>query len=299
MELRQLEYFIAVASEMNFSRAAQQVHVVQSALSTSVSKLEKELGVELFDRSRQQIKITPAGELFREHARRVIHTARLAKDSMSDYRGALSGTIDLGSLVSYGALDVPKALGEFHRTYPFVRIRLRQSGTGSMAYLSAIADGSMDLAFVSAPDRFPARIEMRMLSEEPMLFVCRSDHHLAQRDHVSIPELAEEDLIGFPSEFGLRRLVEDAFTAAGIASHTPYEVAVDYSVAAGLVRHGLGSIFMPASEAGRYPDLRAVAVRPALVWSIYLASAGQAKIGPASAKMAELLLASAGPTTSR
>jgi hypothetical protein len=62
VELRQLEYFIAVATEMNFSRAAQQAHVVQSALSTSVAKLEKELGVELFDRSRQQIRITPAGE---------------------------------------------------------------------------------------------------------------------------------------------------------------------------------------------------------------------------------------------
>jgi DNA-binding transcriptional LysR family regulator len=293
MELRQLEYFIAVASEMNFSRAAQQVHVVQSALSTSVSKLERELGVELFDRSKQQIKITPAGELFREHARRVIHTARLAKDSISDYRGKLSGTVEFGSLVTFGALDVPRVLGEFHRDYPFVRIKLRQSQTGSTAYLSAIADGSLDLALVSAPDRFPANIEMRMLSEEPMLFVCRPDHRLAQRDHVGIAELAEEDLIGFPTEFGLRRLVDDAFTRAGIGSHTPYEVAAHYEVAAGLVRHGLGTIFMPASEAGRFPDLHAMPLRPALVWPIFLASAGQAQIGPASAKLAELLLASA------
>src|ERR1700754_4945329 len=142
MELRQLEYFIAVASEMNFSRAAQRVHVVQSALSTSVSKLEKELGVELFDRSRQQIKITPAGELFREHARRVIHTARLAKDSVSEYRGALSGTVELGSLISFGGLDIPKVLGDFHRDYPFVRIRLRHNSSTSMKYLSSIDDGS-------------------------------------------------------------------------------------------------------------------------------------------------------------
>jgi len=74
-------------------------------------------------------------------------------------------------------------------------------------------------------------------------------------------------------------------------------VAADYSIAAGLVRHGLGTIFMPASEAARFPDLRAVALRPVLVWTIYLASAGQANIGPASAKLAELLLASAGATT--
>ena len=171
----------------------------------------------MFDRSKQQIKITPAGELFR------------AKDSMSDYRGELSGTVDLESLVSFGALDVPSVLGEFHRTYPLVRIRLRQSQTGSTSYLSAIADGSLDLALISAPARFPDRIEMRMLSQEPMVFVCRPDHHLAQRAYVGINELAEEDLIGFPTQFGQRRIVEDGFTAAGITSHTPYEVAVDYS----------------------------------------------------------------------
>ena len=72
--------------------------------------------------------------------------------------------MELGSLVSFGALDVPKVLGEFHQTYPFVRLKLQQSQTGSMAYLSAISDGSLDLALVSAPDRSPARIEMRLLS---------------------------------------------------------------------------------------------------------------------------------------
>src|SRR5262249_39547762 len=199
MELRQLEYFIAVASEMNFSRAAQRVHVVQSALSTSVSKLEKELGIELFDRSKQQIKMTPAGELFREHARRVIHSARLARDAINDFRGELSGTVEVGSLLSFGALDVPRILGEVHHTYPLVRIVLRQSPTGSMPHLAAIADGSLDLAFVSAPDRFPTGINMQLLAEEPMQFVCRPDHRLAGRDHVRVAELADEDLIGFPA----------------------------------------------------------------------------------------------------
>jgi DNA-binding transcriptional LysR family regulator len=288
MELRQLEYFVAVASEMNFSRAAQRVHVVQSALSTSVGKLEKELGVELFDRSKQQIKITPAGELFRAHALQVIRTARLARDSVSDYRGELTGTVDLGSLVSFGELDVPKVLGEFHRRYPLVRIRLRQSQTGSMSYLSAISDGSLDLALVSSPSRFPGRIDMHLLSQEPMVFVCRSDHRLAPRDTVAVVDLVDEDLIGFPLEFGLRRLVEDAFADAGVGAYIPYEVALEYSVAADLVRNGLGSIFMPASEAARFPDLRALDVRPAVMWKIYLAAAPQ--IGPASARLAEMLL---------
>jgi len=297
VELRQLEYFIAVASEMNFSRAAQRVHVVQSALSTSVSKLEKELGVELFDRSRQQIRITPAGELFREHARQVIHTARVARDSVSEYRGALSGTVELGSLISFGALDVPKVLGEFHRKYPFVRIRLRHTSSGSMKYLSSIADGSLDLAFISAPDRFPAGVEMRLLSREPMLFVCRTDHPLGQRDRVGITELVAEDLIGLPSEYGLQRVVEDAFSAAGLAPHIPYEAIVDYWVSANLVRHGLGTMFMPASDASRFPDLCAVPLHPAVDWQIYLAMAANGQAAPASAKLAEMLLASAGEVT--
>lgn len=293
MELRQLEYFIAVADEMNFSRAAQRVHVVQSALSTSVSKLERELGVELFNRSKQQIKLTPAGELFREHARRIVHSARLAKDSINDYLGELSGTVEVGSLVSFGALDVPRVLGEFHRTYPHVQIILRLSPSGSMPHLAAIADGTLDLAFVSAPDRFPAGIDMRLLAEEPMVFVCRPDHHLAQRDRVGIIELAHENLIGFPAEFGLRRIVENAFTAAGITARTRYEAAVNYGVASSLVQHGLGTMFMPTSDAGRFPNLRAVPLQPEIVWPIYLAMSRPARVSPAAAKLAELILASA------
>ena len=254
MDLRQLEHFIAVANEMSFSRAAQQVHVVQSALSTSVSKLEKELGVELFDRSKQQIKITPAGEVFRERAQHVIQTAQSAKDSMRVYHGELTGTIDLGSLIAFGKLDVPRVLGEFHRKYPAVRIKLRQSQTGSAAYLPAIAAGTLDLAFISAPNRFPAGIEMRLLSEEPMVFACRRDHRLASRRHVAVSELTDEDLIGFPPEYGLRRLVDDAFVDAGVTARTAYEVALNYSIAADLVRHGLGTIFMPAGEAARFPE---------------------------------------------
>lgn len=108
-----MEYFVAVADELNFSRAAHQVHVVQSALSTSVAKLEKELGVALFDRTRQQIRLTPAGEIFRDNASRVINTARQARDSIGDYQGQLSGTIEFGSIVSFGTLQVPRVLGSF------------------------------------------------------------------------------------------------------------------------------------------------------------------------------------------
>jgi DNA-binding transcriptional LysR family regulator len=102
VELRHLEYFIAVAAELSFSRAAERIHVVQSALSVAVAKLEKELGVALFDRTRRQIALTATGEVFLEHAREVIHAAHRAQSSVADYRDQLTGSVTLGTLMSWG-----------------------------------------------------------------------------------------------------------------------------------------------------------------------------------------------------
>src|ERR1700751_4542068 len=129
MELRQLQYFVAVAAELNFSRAAQRIHVVQSALSASVGRLEKELGVELFDRSKRQIALTAAGEVFLQHAREVIHTAHQARTPVRALRDQLTGSVTLGPLMSWGTLDPPAALEEFRRSNPLVTVRLRQSLT--------------------------------------------------------------------------------------------------------------------------------------------------------------------------
>ena len=149
MELRHLEYFVAVAAELNFSRAAQRIHVVQSALSASVSRLEKELGIELFDRSKRQITLTAAGVVFLERAREVIHTAHRARSSVDAFRDQLAGAVTLGTLMSWGTLNLPAALQDFRGANPMVTVRLRQSLTGSAGHLTAIADGQMDLALVS------------------------------------------------------------------------------------------------------------------------------------------------------
>src|SRR5271163_3130290 len=172
MELRQLEYFVAVAAELNFSRTAQRIHVVQSALSASVGKLEKELGVPLFDRSKRQIELTAAGEVFLDHAREVLHAAHRAQSSVDDYRGQLTGTVTLGTLMSWGTLNLPAALQQFRRLNPRVTLRLRQSATGSAGHLDAIADGKMDLALVSISSAPSRLVSFRQLTEEPMVFVC-------------------------------------------------------------------------------------------------------------------------------
>jgi DNA-binding transcriptional LysR family regulator len=272
MELRQVEYFVAVAAELNFSRAAQRIHVVQSALSAAVGRLEKELGVELFDRSKRQIMLTGPGEVFLQHAREVIHTVQRARSSVEGYRDQLTGTVTLGTLMSWGTLNLPAALEEFRRLNPLVTVQLRQSLAGSAGHLDAIANGQMDLALVSIPSSPSRQVALQELTHEPMVFVCESTHTLAHRRRVQLADLAGQDFIHFPLGWGIRRRLDAGFAAAGVHPTNAYEVA-DYAIAAELVRHRLATTVLPISAANRFPDLRTVPLSPPLTWTLSLASA--------------------------
>jgi DNA-binding transcriptional LysR family regulator len=288
MELRQLEYFVAVAGELNFSRAAQRIHVVQSALSASVARLEKELGVELFDRSKRQIVLTAPGEVFLQHARDVIHTAQRARSSVADYRDQLTGTVTLGTLMSWGALDLAAVLEEFRRLHPMVTVQLRQSLTGSAGHLDAIADGKMDLALVSLFSSPSRRVAVRELTHEPMVFVCESSHALAGRRHVQLADLDGQDFIQFPRGWGIRQRLDAGFAAAGVQPGSAYEVA-DYAIAAELVRHRLAATVLPISAANRFPDLRVIPLDPPLTWTLYLASAESQTDGGAVKALVDMI----------
>jgi DNA-binding transcriptional LysR family regulator len=274
VELRQLEHFVAVAAELNFSRAAEQIHVVQSALSVSVGRLEKELGIELFDRSKRQIALTPAGEVFLQQARDVIHTAQRARSSVEGYREQLTGTVTLGTLMSWGTLDLPAALQEFRQLHPLVTVRLRQSLTGSAGHLDAIADGKMDLALVSIGSSSSPLLAFRQLMEEPMVFVCQHSHPLARRRRVQLSDLDGQDFIDFPQGWGIRRRLDAGFSAAGVHPVNAYEVA-DYAIAAELVRHKLATTVLPISAANRFPDLQTVPLHPPMTWTLSLVSAAR------------------------
>jgi DNA-binding transcriptional LysR family regulator len=272
VELRHLEYFVAVAAELNFSRAAERIHVVQSALSASVAKLEKELGVELFDRSKRQIALTAAGEAFLAHAREVLHSAHRARTSVEAFRDQLAGTVTLGTLMSWGTLNLPAALEEFRGANPMVTVQLRQSITGSAGHLTAIADGQMDLALVSISASASPLVALRELMREPMVFVCEASHPLANRRKVALADLAGHDFIQFPEGWGIRQRLDKGFATAGVRPVSAYEVA-DYAITAELIRHRLATTILPASVAGRFPDLCTIPLRPAMTWTLSIASA--------------------------
>src|SRR3954469_17116911 len=156
MELRHFEYFVAVAEERSFTRAAARLHVVQSGVSAVIKALERDLGAALLERTSKRVVLTDAGEALLPRARAALDAARAARDAVDEVRGGLRGTLRFGILNSVAVIDVAAVLGAFHRTNPGVALQLTVSPQGSAGLLDALADGSLDVAIVSVPGRPPS-----------------------------------------------------------------------------------------------------------------------------------------------
>ncbi|MEV0562314.1 LysR substrate-binding domain-containing protein [Dactylosporangium sp. NPDC050588] len=181
MELRHLVYFVTVAEERNFSRAAQRLRVVQSGVSAAIRALERELGTPLFERTSQRVALTDAGMALLPAARATIDAAQAARDAVDEVRGGLRGTVRIGTLISVGFVDLPGLLGQFRAEHPGVDLRMRAAPTGSAGLARALLDGELDVAFLSLAGRPPAGLSVRVLVAEPIVAVLPAGHRLAGR----------------------------------------------------------------------------------------------------------------------
>src|SRR5262249_53082595 len=145
VELRHLEYFLAVADNRSFTDAARRLHVVQSGVSATIKALERELGAELFVRGPAGVTLTPAGEALRPRARETLDAARAAKDAVNATRGSVRGTVTLGTLTSISVIDIPMLLAELHARHPGVSVHLRAASAGSAGLARQLRDGDLDV----------------------------------------------------------------------------------------------------------------------------------------------------------
>jgi DNA-binding transcriptional LysR family regulator len=290
MELRHLEYFLAVAEELNFTRAARRLHVVQSGVSASVRALEHELGAALFERTSKHVALTTAGEALLPEARATLAAAQAARDAVGQVAGGLRGTVRVGTMTSIGILDLPGLFGRFHADHPQVGIRLRAPIGGSAGLAQALVDGELDLAFVSLPGRPPAGLTVRSLATVPLVAVLPAGHPLSASSAVTLADLAGEPFIDSPVGFGNRLVVDRGFAAAGLERFVVIEVT-DIATTAEYVRQGLGVALMP-SFAVRADDPD-VCVRPVdgthLEWSMAVAYSSARRPGAALTALLELI----------
>ncbi|MFJ9175902.1 LysR family transcriptional regulator [Streptomyces sp. NPDC102360] len=296
MELRHLEYFVAVAEEQNFTRAAARLHIVQSAVSAAVKTLERELDARLLDRNSKRVLLTDEGRALLPRARIVLETARDAADAVAEVRGALRGTLRLGTLTSIRLIDLPGLLGEFHRRHPGIQVQITVAPTGSQGHLTALAERRLDLALVSLPGASPAEVELTPLAGSTLDLVVPADHPLAGRDSVAIRELAGMRFIDCPVGYGNRSVADRAFATAGVPRHVTIEIT-DLATSADYVRAGLGVALVPRFLADTAHGLTVLPVTDAdLGWSLYLAAPADRPPSAAARALTDLLRNSAEAT---
>ncbi|GAA3812895.1 LysR substrate-binding domain-containing protein [Sphaerisporangium flaviroseum] len=255
MELRQLEYFVAVAEECHFTRAAKRMRVAQSGLSASIRSLERELGAPLFLRSTRQVELTPAGRALLAEARRALSATDAAKDAVAAVQGLLRGSLAIGSLQCLHAVHLPAVLARFVAVHPGLEIQLRQGGSGEL--IEQVRAGRLDLAFVSRPARCPDDVLVGPLADEPLVLACTPEHPLAVREKVALEELQAERFVDFTPDWGTRDLVDNVLAAAGVERRVALEVTDIHSLL-DLVTFGLGVALVPQSFAAKTDRVRFV-----------------------------------------
>ena len=225
MELRHLTVFVAVAEEASFTRAADRLHLVQSAVSASVRGLERELGAALFDRTTRRVELTDAGDALLPEARLVLAAVNAAREAVDQVSGGLRGTLRLGTMQGQAmrAVSVPRLLARFRAEHPGVEVHVSHVG-GSVLMADQVRAGRLDLAFVSLPERRPSGLTLTRISREQMQIACPKGHPLATRAEVDLAALADEPFIEFPEGWGTRMATDRAFAAAGVRRTIVYEV---------------------------------------------------------------------------
>lgn len=245
MEFRHLRYFIAVAEEAHFSRAAERLGISQPPLSMQIQALERELRVKLFARTRRSVRLTAAGEFFLARARRIVRDAQdLSQDVLRAHKGQI-GHISVGFNFSLGYGLIPPIVRAFRSAYPDVAITLREM-RGSQQ-VKELRSGEIDIS-VTWPDVFTGAVKSEPLLEEFFVIALRNDHPVASVRRPSISLVADEDFISFPRHQA--PAPHDAMVAlcgkAGFIPRIRQETGT-FHTALGLVAAGLGVAIIPTS----------------------------------------------------
>ena len=239
MELRQLAVFVAVAEEQGFSRAADRLQVVQSAVSATIRNLEREWGVTLFHRTTHRVELSAEGRELLPVAREALRAADAVGGAVEELHGGLRGTLRLGIMqttLSPGVISVAAVIAAFRATHPAVAIEVRQGGSASQA--DAVREGELDLAFVGLPQASLPGLTLTPLSRAEMQVACHPEHPLASRASIDLVALQDEPFADMPSEWGVRIANDRAFAAAGAQRTIAYEIN-DLVTVADFARHGL------------------------------------------------------------
>ena len=293
MELRDLEYFVAVAEEGNFTRGARRVNIVQSAASAAIARLEREFGQQLFDRAGRRVALNEAGRTVLHRARVLLADARTLRSEVDKLSDCLQGRVSLGTAYTDGRLDLVAVLARFRRNHPQVTLQLQRSVGSDDEQVQRLLDGSCDLALLPVSEPTPTGVVLTPVGRVDFVLACRADDRLAAAQRVGYHDVIDHDFIDFPPGWGQRSVVDSLFADTCRPRRVALEVT-DVASALNLVHAGLGLTFVPAAALADDPDLVPVNLeRPPPAGQLGLASATARPMSAASRALHRMIVEAA------
>jgi DNA-binding transcriptional LysR family regulator len=236
VELRHVRYFIAVAECLNFSKAAQQLHIAQPPLSRQIRQLEEDLGVTLFSRNKRRVALTKEGQVFLEEARKLIVQAGHAMDAARHAQKGQSGTIRIGIPFRLGGV-ISKAVLEHHKRFPALDVQCKD--ICSSLQNEALRKGEIDIGFFRPPIDH-VHLDCELLLEEEFVVVLPRTHPLAKRRFLRAKDIADEPSIIFDRSFSswLYDKILGLYSRQGLTSHLTVRHVEDEEAGALMVASG-------------------------------------------------------------
>jgi LysR family transcriptional regulator, transcription activator of glutamate synthase operon len=267
MELRQLVYAEAVARHRHFTRAAEELHVAQSALSHQIRRLEAELGTELFERTSRRVVPTEAGEAVATRARRVLAEIEGVRGELDELEGLVRGRIAVGALLPAGGIEVTTVLARFNQAFPGIEVGLREGTAADM--LALLEADELDVAFSLVAGEVAEGVEALRVSEEQVVAAFPpGTAPVAER--VTAGDLAGVPLATPRSGSAIKAVADQFFARAGKEFNVSLESGDPYLIRC-LVSDGFSAALLPASLARRDgPPVDTRPLRPLVRLPVYL-----------------------------
>ncbi|MDP5008784.1 MAG: LysR substrate-binding domain-containing protein [Glaciimonas sp.] len=284
---RLLHAFLALNACRHFGHAAERCHISQSAFSVMIQKLEKIVGVKLFERDTRNIILTPEGELFVDVAQQLVIDIGAAFSNMEDYVARRKGKVSIAALPSLAAGWLPSVLAEYKQLYPGVTVELYDAISDHC--LHYLRQGKADIA-LTAPGNNMLEFATQPLCSDPFYLVCRRDHRLAKKHLIQISQLAGCELIHLAHSTSVRQHLDALLRPIGVIN-TRFEVE-HLATVAGLIESGLGVSLLPALTLFQFqhPNLIAIPLNaPQLVRTLLIVKTKERALSIAAQSMLELI----------
>ncbi|QCQ92236.1 LysR family transcriptional regulator [Rhodococcus sp. SGAir0479] len=270
MELRQLEYFVAVAEEANFTRAARRVHISQSGVSAQIRQLENELGTALFDRSSRTATLTASGQAALPHARAALAAADAVRGAVDDVNQLVRGQLAVGMVTACTVTPLFDALADCRRAHPGIAVDLFEDTSDRL--VERVRAGTLDLALVGVATHPPSDLDSMTIVSERVVAAVPAGHPLTALTRVRLADVVRNPLVCLPTGTGIRTAFDRNCAAASVSGAVAMQASAPDAVA-DLAQRGLGVAILSESMAAAYPGLVGVAIEDAdvpavlaLVW---------------------------------